>query len=89
MVVPLAMGAAFGVTTHLLIHRPVLLPDWARPLTVFLVPGFIAGIVAGGNVHDQNPVVVALGNFLFYFLVTLLILKVHEGLTRSTDERYK
>ena len=76
--VSLMVGAAFGVMTLLMIYNPVQ-PDWVGTLTIFLMPGYITGIVANRNVHDPNPFVAALGNLLLYFLVAWLILKIAFG----------
>ena len=56
---------------------------------IFLMPGFIAGIIANNNVHNLNQWVAILGNFLFYFALTYLVSAVRERITRRTAEREK
>ena len=56
VLVALAVGAVFGVITPLFIDNPVL-PDWVGKLTIVLMPGYIAGIVASRNVHNPSSFV--------------------------------
>ena len=73
--VSLLVGVAFGVMSGLMIYYPVQ-PDWVGRLEIFLMPGYVISLIANRNVHDPNPIVAALVNFLFYFSVAWLILKI-------------
>jgi hypothetical protein len=46
--------------------------------TLLLFPGLIAGILISGNIHIANIWFVALGNFIFYFGIAHLALKLRQ-----------
>jgi hypothetical protein len=84
----LVIGAIMGILTKLFIQSPVL-PDGGGVFVIFLIPGFIAGIIANNNVHDPNQWVAILGNFLFYSALTYLASVVRNRITRRAAEREK
>ena len=88
VILALIMGATFGILTLALVRNPVS-ADGVGILAVFLLPGFLAGIIASSNVHDPNTWVATLGNFLFYFAVTYFVLVARERLKRGMVERGK
>ena len=75
VLVSLLVGGAFGIMSELMIYYPVQ-PDWVGRLEIFLMPGYIISIIANGNVHDPSPIAAGLVNFLLYFSVAWLILKI-------------
>ena len=87
-IVALVIGATMGILTKLFIQSPVL-PNGGDVFVIFLIPGFIAGVIANNNVHDPNQWVAILGNFLFYFALTYLVSAVHKRITRRAAEREK
>ena len=55
----------------------------------FLIPGFIAAIIARGNVHDFQSWVVVLGNFVFYFVFVYFGWGILEKYIREKDDGKK
>jgi hypothetical protein len=81
----LTVGLAFAFLTWVMIgdHRhPMAIPTdldfLGSVFTLLLFPGLIAGILISGNIHIANIWFVALGNFIFYFGVAQLALKIRE-----------
>ena len=47
-------------------------PENFGAAAVLLFPGAVIAIITSGNVHDVRAWVVAVGNFIFYFMVVYL-----------------
>lgn len=80
---PLVAGSVFGFWTAIeswaLNHSTIRIPLWLFNLTtILLLPGYLAGYLANGNIHVYNPWVATSANFAFYFGLTWLVLKVLE-----------
>jgi len=76
LIVSLAVGSIFGLLTVLLMEHPEL-PEGVGTFAIFLMLGFIAGMVAG-NVHNPAIWASTFGNFLFYFLATYFVMTLFE-----------
>jgi|HubBroStandDraft_4_1064222.scaffolds.fasta_scaffold536108_1 hypothetical protein len=81
----LTVGLAFAFLTWVMIgdHRhPMAIPTdldfLGSVFTLLLFPGLIAGFLISGNIHIANTWFVALGNFIFYFGIAQLALKIRE-----------
>ena len=61
--VSLTVASVFAGLSVLMLR----IPEGIGAAVVLLFPGFMLGMVIGGNVHDFSTWAVALGNFLFYF----------------------
>jgi hypothetical protein len=77
------IGSIFAALSALMIQ----FPDRVGAAAVFLLPGFVLGIVTSGNVHAFSSWVAALGNFVFYFGVTYLASVLWEKHTHRVDGR--
>ena len=53
------------------------------PWVLCLMPGMLAAIIVAGNAHAWPVWIAALGNFLFYFLLTWLVTAVWVKLKRK------
>ncbi len=87
----LLAGSASGLLTAAefwgLNHSSIRVPLWLFNLAaILLLPGFLAGYIANGNVHVANPWVATVVNFAFYFGLTWLVLKAWEKF-RTRGER--
>jgi len=85
LIVSLVVGLAFAYLTWLMIGdyphphaRPHLtgigFEYLGEVIMILLLPGMVTGVLVSGNIHVTNTWIVALGNFVFYFGVTYLIL---------------
>lgn len=64
------MGLVAGVLTFGLGHFA------DGPWIVFLIPGMLIGAATTGNIHAWPVWIAALSNFIFYFLITWLLVTV-------------
>ena len=92
---PLAVGSVFGFWTAVeswVFNQPAIRePLWLLNLAgTLLLPGYLAGFIANGNIHVYNPWVATIANFVFYFGLTWLVLKALAKLrTRGQKEAPK
>jgi len=77
----LLIACIFGALSVFMIQ----FPDRIGAVAILLFPGAVLGIVMSGNVHDFRMLVVALGNFAFYFAISYLVWELWERHTHKTD----
>jgi len=62
--------------------RNFVVSDCAAPfrslLDVFLMPGLLVSVALSGNVHTYEAGPAAMGNFIFYFVVTYICVAVWQ-----------
>jgi hypothetical protein len=68
----LFVGSVFSGLSYFLEHADL------GAVILFLAPGLIVGIMFSGNVHAFSIRAVAVGNFIFYFSLTYLVLALYE-----------
>jgi hypothetical protein len=84
LLLALFVGGVFGFLTWMCLAPPLGLPRWGRfegPFFFFLTPGIWAGFAASGNIHIASPRVAVLGNFVFYFGLTWIVLSIWKTFT--------
>jgi hypothetical protein len=71
LIIALFVGSVFGGLSFFLEQ---LSGSTFAGVILFLFPGAIVGIVSSGNVHEFSGRAVAVGNFVFYFGFTYLVM---------------
>jgi hypothetical protein len=85
LICSLLVGFAFALLTWLIFGNHIHLHHVGAGLeylgwviTIVSLPGLFTGVAVSGNIHGGGIGLAVLGNFLFYFVATYIILTIWE-----------